>query len=70
MMDNPTYGKLSESIATNAVYEIPKRTSVDATVHIVDNPIYGEDTNYTPVNDEIIRELQNPIYGDNEYSIT
>ena len=70
MIDNPTYGELSESIATNVIYETPKSPSDNATVHILDNPIYGEDANYTPVNDDIIRDLQNPIYGDNVDSNT
>ena len=39
-------------------------------MHIVDKPIDGEDANYTPINDEIIRDLQNPIYGDNVDSNT
>ena len=69
-MDNPTYdyGQLStaaESATASVIYETPKNTSLGATVHIVDNPIYGEDTGYSPVNDDIvIHDVQNPIYGD------
>ena len=63
MVDNPTYGQLSES--SSVIYEAPKRTSLEATVHVVNNPIYGEDVNYNPVSDGTIRNVQNPIYGDN-----
>ena len=55
MMDNPTYGQLSdESTSANVIYELPTHTSLD-----------GEDANYSPVNDEVIRDVQNLIYGDN-----
>ena len=55
MMDNPTYGQLSdESTSANVIYEVPTHTSLD-----------GEDANYSPVNDEVVRDVQNPIYGDN-----
>ena len=63
MVDNPTYGQPSES--GNVIYETPKHTSLEATMLILDNPIHGEDANYNPINDEIIRDVQNPIYGDN-----
>ena len=63
MVDNPTYGQSSES--GSVIYEAPKRTSLEATVLILDNPIYGEDADYNPVNYETIRDVQNPIYGDN-----
>ena len=62
MVDNPTYEQLSES--NSVIYEVPKDTSLEATVHVVDNPIYGEDVNYNPISDGIIRNVQNPIYGD------
>ena len=68
MVDNPTYGQPSES--GSVIYEAPKRTSLEATVLILDNPIYGEDANYNPVNDETLRDIQNPIYGDNVDSNT
>ena len=55
MMDSPTYGQLSdESTSANVIYEVPTHTSLD-----------GEDANYSPVNNEVIRDVQNPIYGDN-----
>ena len=55
MMDNPTYGQLSdESTSANVIHEVPTHTSLD-----------GEDANYRPVNDEVVRDVQNPIYGDN-----
>ena len=62
MVDNPTYGQLSES--NSVIYEAPKYASLEATVHTMDNPIYGEDVIYNPVSDETIRNVQNPIYGD------
>ena len=66
MMDSPTCGQPSdESTSANVIYEVPTHTSLNATVHTVGNPIYGEDANYSPVNDEVIRDIQNPIYGDN-----
>ena len=61
-LDNPTYnGQLSESSCV--IHEPTKHTPLETTEHVVDNPIYGEGANL--VSDEIIRDVQNPVYGDN-----
>ena len=47
---------------SDAIYATP--TSSEATVHVVDNPAYGEGSGTFTGDDENAHYVQNPVYGD------